>query len=372
MFKRIIIVIIIAIFVFSTSATVFSANEETKKYDLELLIDTAIDNNSSLKLYDEKIKIAEKEYNNALKAAKDIIGAFWDSSEGLISNKKIELLVPFQKLSDLDELKWQKQDDVKDLKLDITKLYYQILLKHQSMDAQEGIIKRAQDAYDIEKLKVNLGNAVESGLLPLEIAVDEAETGLASLQREYENLFMNLNIKMGSDIKQDLNLKEISLPEAEYNLEDMEKLVSDVIASAHSVKKLENDRILKEKERNIVVTYAIGELPDEADTLADDITNLDFSIRDEKVAVESKVRTDYNNLLNLKDDMEIKELDYNKTLKFLNIAKSKYDVGLITNLDYNAAQGDVDNALMVFNQAKLNYYIAIEEFKNYITPIEAN
>ena len=112
--------------------------------------------------------------------------------------------------------------------------------------------------------------------------------------------------------------------------------------------------------------YTIGDLPDTADTLEDKILNTDYSIRDEKVAVEYKIRSDYNSILNLYDDITIKKMDCEKTQKLLEVAKVKYDIGNITFLDYMKALTDVDNASEAYEQSWLDYYTAVLNFKNYV------
>ena len=88
----------------------------------------------------------------------------------------------------------------------------------------------------------------ETTLLPLRIAIDEAQTTLTTLQRDKEKLVMDLDKKLGLDISQPLTLKNEAIPQDEFSVADVDKLVADVVSTAHSVTKLQNDKMLSEKE----------------------------------------------------------------------------------------------------------------------------
>jgi outer membrane protein TolC len=162
-------------------------------------------------------------------------------------------------------------------------------------------------------------------------------------------------------------LKNEALPAAELDIKDIGKLVEEVVGKSHSVNKQETDKKLKEEERSILVGWEV-DTSAQTDALNDEITELGYRINDEKISAEYKVRYDYNNILNLRDDIEISKLNYDKAVKLQEVTKLKYDMGLVTALENTKAQGDVDDAWEANLQAKLNYYLAVEDFKNYIAP----
>jgi outer membrane protein TolC len=98
----------------------------------------------------------------------------------------------------------------------------------------------------------------------------------------------------------------------------------------------------------------------------DKATDLSFSIIDQQRTVEQKIRTDYNNILNLRNEINIQKLSYDMAKKKYDIDKLKYDKGLITVIDYLKTSGELDSALVAYNKAQLDYYTGVQDFKNYI------
>ena len=135
---------------------------------------------------------------------------------------------------------------------------------------------------------------------------------------------------------------------------------------SYSIKKLDTEKRMADIERGILETYSRIEPNTELEAVEDRITNLGYSIRDEKVAIEYKIRSDYNNILNLSDNKVIKKLAYDKASKLLEIAKMKLKVGTINELALSSSLISCDNALNGYNQALLDYYVAVEEYKDYI------
>ncbi|MEN6316383.1 MAG: TolC family protein [Clostridiaceae bacterium] len=358
--------IIILLLSFQTSA----AENVTSKIALEDVIKNALSSNSSIQLFNNKIIVAERKYNSAVSKASDFTGKVGYTSEERINNAKIQFLAPLQRLAELNELIWNKQEYEKELKLDITELYYQLLLLDQKFQNQKDVIDRVKLDLDIKNKQVKIGTVLAYDLLPLEIAVDEAELRAIDIQREIDKLVMDLNIKMGFDIYSKWVLINRSLPEVDFIITKIDDTVASVVSTSHSILKLEEEKMLIDKELELNIGYAIKETPDTVEALREKSNNLKYSIKDERISVEYRVRSDYNNLLNLLDDVKIAKLDYDMSEKLLAIAQVKYDKGLISNFEYQRLVGERDASQLAYNQAKLNYYLAVENFKTYIGHVE--
>lgn len=364
-FSKVCVHIAIGAMLVTIPAQTWAAGVTPRNINLKDAVDTAISANTSIKLIDDRIKLADTRYQQAVTVSKDAAKKYWGSDITHIANKKEEILYPLQRENDLNELKWEKDNTAKQLQLDITKLYNQILIKQKSIDLQVNAIKSAKDQYSSANSQVQAGVITQTTLLPLDIAIQEAETTLATLQRDKAKLVMDLDKKVGLDINQPLALKYADIPHDEFTVADITKLVGDVVSTAHSVIKLENDKMLDESEYDILESYSATDKPAGSEDLEDKILNLGYSIRDEKIAVEYKIRSDYNNILNLFDDITIKKMDYDKTQKLMEVAKVKYDIGNINFLDYMKALSDTDNASEAYEQSWLDYYTAVLDFKNY-------
>lgn len=362
--------LIITAFSFTYAAdTAQGSNASTfKTISLQDALDNALKANSEISLYDNKIKVASDRLATANARAEFLsVGANWGTTDTTkVQSGKDRFVYPMQRQQDLDELKWNKENFIKNLKVDITKLYYQILIKQQEIIMQNRTIGRLKNDYEAKTKQVQLGTATETELLPLQVSVEQAQSKLLTLQRDKDKLMMDLNDKAGYEINQQFVLKEEKLPEEEYTVQDINKLISDLIDKSHNIKKYTKDKEIAEKEKWAEMQFAINVNNSAVDALTDKIVNSDFNARDEKINIEYKVRTDYNNILNLKDSITIKKLDYEKASKLKDVAKLRYDLGLIGALDKAKADGDTDDAWDALQQAKLDYYTAVQDFKNYV------
>lgn len=356
------------IFTVGSNAAFASANEEEVKFiSLTNAIVNALKDNTGLKNLESKINLTQRRYKYAQDLSLDAEKRYGDTYAQHVESKKEELLYPLKRKAELDELIWQKAELEKTLKLDITRIYYQMLFKQQQIDLQEKVITSLKNDYAVKEKQMAIGSITKTSLLSFEISIDEAESQLVSYKNELTNLSMDLNKKLGFDVNQALQLREIQLPKQNLQIRDINEIVSDVVENAHSVAKLELDKTIKQKEYWIVASF--GEKVSDADSIEEEIFDYDFSIPDEKTAVEYQVRSSYNNILNLADEITIKKLDLDRYEMLLSIAEKKAKVGLITEIDHNKAQIERDTAFVNYNKAKLDYYLAVEQFKMDIFPV---
>lgn len=368
MYKKLIGLTLILCVIILQVLNVCALDDNTVTLSITQAMDFAVKNNNTLKLLDEKIDLAKRRYNYALAMAKDAPEKYWGTDVQHIANKKEEILYPLQRKATLDDLIWQRQNSEVNLQLEVTKQYYQILQKQETISNQKNIIKRNKEEYDTKKKQYKLGNITESALLSYEITVNNAEITLQSLQNELESMIISFNGLLGEPLDTNVVLEQTELPAVELKVDSIDNLADTVAATSHDVQKLISDQLLKKTENDILHQYSIFKLPDECETLEDDILNLDYDIKNAKSDVELKVRTDYNNLLNLGDDVTINKYNYDYKNKLYEIAKKKYDFGLITYIDYINAEGEKDTAMVDYNTVKLTYYIAFEQFKSYVSP----
>lgn len=369
MLKKIVSMCIVLTLLWSSTLIAWGAQSRPVKYTLEKAMDAAVENSSSLKLLEDKIKLAERRYNMAVAASKVAPEKYWSTDAQHVSNKNEELLFPLQREEELKELKRQMQYTEKQLRIDVASLYYKILQTQSYIEEQDNIISRAKMEYEAMKKKVATGVQAQSMLLSYEISVKDAEAKLTAYQRDISNLYMSFNESLGLGLDVVVAFANAELPEVNFHVDDVDKLALDVVAASHDVKKLETEKLITKTKYDILYQYSFYR-PDECDALEDSLLNSDYSIRDKKIAVELKVRSDYNDLLNLGDEIAITKMDYELKGKLLDIAQTKYELGLSTYLDFAKAEGEKDAALISYNKAKLDYYIAAQSFLLYIDPVE--
>lgn len=355
---------------FLLSSVSWAAGSSKAALSLKKATETAVENDRTLKLTDEKIKLAQRRYNSAVMYSKDAPDKYWSSDAQHVANKYEELLYPLQRETELNELKWQRQYLEDKLRIDVTKLFLRIQQKQRALENQKSIISRAEEEYQAMKKKVESGFMTDTDLRAYEVTIDEAKTRLDSIQRELDNLAADFNDKLGLPYETEVKLKLTALPEESLEIPSIGEIAVIVAENSQDVKALESDKLIDRTKYDIIRRYSYT-LPDEYEVLEDSLLNYDYEIRNKKVSVELKVRSDYNNLLNLEDDIKISELNYNQMVRLAEIEKKRMELDISTQLDYIRAEENRDNAYVALCEAKLNYYIALQDFKFLISPAKS-
>jgi len=341
----------------------FAAQQKTDSpMSLESFINEVIKVNPSIKLLDDQIAVQERRCylaNSTSEAAKT---KSWLSDSEHMAVKKEELLYPMQAKNQLEDLKWERQNKVVSLKTEASKLLYQYNFKLKEIDIQIKLIDKAKKDFEIAKKKVEVGKLNSLSLTQSENAISSAQHQLETLNAQKTGISMKINSLLQRDLTQPVLLKDEQLKVEEYDVKDLEVLINKQKESGHSVIKLQNS-YNETCTEYFIQSYSMMEKSDTYDQLADSKLELEYSIKDEKAAVELKIRTDYNNLLNLNDNMKIAKLTYELSTKLHSVSEIKYQRGIISISDYLKTASDKESALINYNKAQLDYAIAVMDFK---------
>ncbi|MHB8062787.1 MAG: TolC family protein, partial [Ruminiclostridium sp.] len=331
---------------------------------LNSFIEAAEKVSSKIKLLDDKIVVQERRVKIANQNREEANKKFTIPEAELLNNKKEALLYPMQAQNQLDELKWERQNEVKALKVEATKLFYQYIFKQQELDSQSKVISKAQKEFDIAKKKVEVGDQNSLSLNQSENDLSLAKQKLETLKVEKTGIQMKINSLLQRDLAQAIEVKAEPLDISEYTNKNLDLIISKLKESGHSIVKLQNT-YTETKTEYYTEAYAVG-MPRNREQLEYTLLDLENNIKDEKASVELKIRSDYNNLLNLKEDIEISKLTYDLNTKLQSVSELKYNRGLISISDYLKAAGDQETALISYNKAQLDYATAVGDFKLYI------
>lgn len=333
---------------------------------LEGFINEVLKVNPSVKLLDDKIAVQERRCNLANSTSEAAKTKAWLSDSEHMAVKKEELLYPMQAKNQLDELKWQRQNKVAALRTEASKLLYNYNFKLKEIDIQLKLIDNAKKDFEIAKKKVEVGKLSSLSLAQNESAISTAQQQLDSLNTEKTGITMKINSLLQRDLTQPILLQDEQLKVEEYTISDLDALISKQKESGHSVIKLKNSYDETNTEY-FIQSYSMMEKSDTYDQLADSKLELEYSIKNEKANIELKIRSDYNDLLNLNDSMQIAKLTYDLNTKLHSVSEIKYQKGLLNISDFLKTATDKESALISYNKAQLNYAIAVMNFKmNYI------
>jgi outer membrane protein TolC len=244
-------------------------------------------------------------------------------------------------------------------------LTYQYLI--EDITLQNAKIKRLNNEIESIKIKITLGKATTTAQTTAELTIAKEKYTLQKLMNDKERLFLDLNVLMNYDLDTPLVFEPIKLPFEVYKLEDIKSVVSHVLDTNGDLVKLGTQGSLDSINLNIYTNLnTSGAYDSEILSLKETLSDNNLDIKDQKLDIEYQVRSKYNTLLNSYDALTIKELEVANLELTLKTIQKRVDVGLDTAASAALAKENVDFAKLALNRAKLEYYIAVETFKQYI------
>lgn len=261
---------------------------------------------------------------------------------------------------DLDDT---KQSEV----LKGTQLYYGYLLLIQEIDNKNGEVLRLQDELAGVEKKIELGTATVNDRTVKELEISNAAYDLMLLQDEKEALFLDMNLALQQDLATVLVIDDVEVPFDQYVDNDIEESLEFVLLTNKGLRQLEDQDELD------AILLDIYEDNNRRDAYDSEILQLENSleqnildIADKKLSLEYELRSKYNDVLNGYDAVMIKELELENLQLTLNILTKRFEVGFETQNTVLKAQEDVAEGELAILQAKLDYYVAIETYKDFV------
>ncbi|WP_054749651.1 TolC family protein [Ruminiclostridium josui] len=312
------------------NTSIFTPAQASGEISLESAIQTALSNNKELKLYDDKITYAKQRYDLAYAKSFSAMAKGWDDDAELISNKKEELLYPLQRKNQIDQLVWEKQNKADSLESDVTKAYYEILNKNTLITLREKAVKRLQNELEVKKKQVKGGVEVQTTVTNLQISINQEQQKVNNLIRERDVQIIKLNGLLGFELSSSINLKKVNIPINSIDNINIENAVESQSLNNHDILKAQKDLEEIRLEYDIVKKYSYKPDSNGIEEIEDRMLDAEYALEEIKKDVSLKVRTDFNTLLNLRDDIEINKLECEKAKKLSQAASAKYKLGQIT------------------------------------------
>lgn len=343
----------------------YSVNAETQKnsaINLEQAKVMAVEQSPELEMMGTQIINAQKRLGYATRKAQ-ITDDVWSTDEGRAEVKKTKELVPVQKKNATEVLKLLKEEKIKSINIDVTKQYFTYLLTMEQLENQNNTINRINDKLKAIKAQISVGKANESDLQETEVALQTAEQQKDLLTRDLNNTVLGLNSLLGRSIESEIVLIKQDIPFYKLNV-DIDEVIQKRIETSSEILQAKNNEAEAKIEYDIASFTSASEISDDTERAEDKLLNAGYDYKKLLKDTEINVLNEYNNVLNLRDDIEIKQLQVDLLKKQMDKAKVQYDRGLINIISYNNAIQSFEDADIACKKAKLDYFIAAETFKN--------
>lgn len=245
--------------------------------------------------------------------------------------------------------------------------YFSYLLKAEEIVLQESKLERLTNELDKINTQIIVGTAVASTRVAKELEISQEDFNLTVLEFELDSLALDLNNSLLWDLDTTIEIFDMEIPDVDFEIEDLDALVETVLEENGELVYL-NDQ-LELAEMYLEILYD-EEYEDEDSEIIDakaDIADIELSITDTKFNTEYEVRSTYNSLLNSKDQMTIRDLELANLEYALEISQKRLEVGLEVSGTIESDQEAVAYGELYLEQSRLDYYSAVEDFRNMVT-----
>lgn len=265
----------------------------------------------------------------------------------------------------LDYSRWLKEQKEQELLLDATGKYYEYLLLEEEIQLEKAKINRLKDNLTDTKKKFELGMGIHYDISVAELAINQAEFTLNTLEDQKKALWLAFNVLMNSNLDISLTLKDEVIPYEDYVVEDMESLITDAILENGELEKLKDEYELMKIEKGIYEKInKYGSYDSNITSIKKAQNQKNYDILDKELSIEYTIRSEYNNLLNAESSLAIIELQIENMELDLESVKKRYEVGLVTQSVVNQSKEQLAFKKLSLDKEKLNYYLSVQQFKN--------
>lgn len=320
-----------------------------------------LEDNITIKRAEIALELAKDE----LEEAEDSKGDFGGSTYGQAMNRRY-----YVKAAEMDlyvaekTLEASQQSEV----LSGVEMYYDYLLLVKEIDLQNSqILRLNEELVGVEK-KIELGSATINERTIKELEIFNAEFELLQLQDEKETLFLDMNLALQQDLSTVLVIEDIDIPFEVYTQDDdLAEHLEYILVTNMDLWELEIQDELDIIQLDIYEDNNKRDVYDsEINALKSTIKQNILDIENKKLSLEYNLRSYYNAILNGYDTVMIKGLELDNLNLTLTTLTKRFEVGYETENTVKVAQENVDRGALEVLQAKLDYYVAIETYENFI------
>ncbi|KPU27425.1 hypothetical protein TR13x_04970 [Caloranaerobacter sp. TR13] len=360
--KRIVSIIICILLV---GITIVYAIGDNLIFTVQDAQETAKMNSKQIKIDDLEIKTKQSELEEAKDEAKEKGGRPGRTISQTLDNLIIGKVNPLIAETNLEIARMNKDNNIKELKLNVYKLTQEILLTQKELDIEKQKLIILQEKYEINKAKFTEGNITNNDLFNFEYEIDSKEIKIREIEQNITTL--SLELKKLLDLPLDENIIAI-------NDELKAEVLKDFDIESSISKALESNISIYEKSQNVKAKELTLELTskyyNEGDSRYNeakyDMESAKVDLEDTKINLEVDIRNKYNELQNLKDQLELAEKYFDLISKNVKIANTKYESGTISKYELLQLKEKMLDATYQKYLAIYNYNIAKQELLNMV------
>lgn len=337
---------------------------ETLELSLEGAIGLALENNPRIQAADSAITSStlslevtaekQKTYDDYSKYLKVSV------SDGMDVAYLKHGYYPFAAQKALDLAVMSKEQVIASIAYEVTEKYYNVKLMESLVSIAQAGLKMAEDNAKIINDNYQVGYVSALEVRNAENAVAQAEFSVQSYERSLQIATDSLRLSLQID-SSDCNLvltDEIVLPELPENVDEM---IAGAVNTRYDMNALKVDYDLKTEAFNITKFY-VNEKTALYHSAYSDYVNSKATYDNATKGIVLALNNEYAGILTAKDNVTVAENNLSVAIDAYEVAKTKFDMGMITNLELTNYMVQLDQSRVELENAKVTYLLAVEKF----------
>ena len=259
-----------------------------------------------------------------------------------------------------DDLNKYTKDLETQMRYTATNLSLGIVQMDKGIELLEDQIALTEQSVKIAELQQKLGMNISTDVEKQQAALKEAKKGLEDQKESLSNLKRTLNLLIGRNAGNPLEVVPMNLPVAiDPAPAYTEKLIKQFTDNNYTLKTLERDKAdLKEDGKN-----SNGELgSDELKKIDYDIEDKDQSIKDQKQAISDDLKALLAKINSDGEAYQVSRQKYVTEKKNFEYAQKKYELGMISSIQLQQAELQLKQAEMTNMSNGYTYYLDWQKY----------
>lgn len=349
--------------------------KEVLKLTLEEAIEYALEHNKDMVIQDIKIEKQEFEYDQNMRDIKkydrsdkgmmDMPPAIYPAiTQDPSVNKELYEMGAIQRYVDftLQQSKWDKEILINDITNNVSKAYYDLLLKQEEQKIAQENLKLAQKQYDNNKLLLDNGQISEHQLLMTNMSVTQAQTAYEAAKTMYQVQLLSFNNVLGTNLDTEITLLD-SITYPEHEVMDIENAIKKAFENNVSLKSVqENYEIQKLTLEALSIKYPEMTYRYKEQQIA--IEEAEKNVQSVESLIEMGLRASYFNLTSVRDNIGIYEESIKLAEKSLELAELNYQLGMSTTKEVTEARIALMEAKKGYMNHLHQYHTALIDFQD--------
>jgi hypothetical protein len=344
--------------------------EEKTSFSLEESVNTALQNNVSLKISQQDYENAKLELEQAEFESKKIA----DIREDKILRNYVPTAFSFEgaqvkdmapRLKQANELIAKKNLalDEQNLRIEVEKAYFDVLKAQANLQNAEVQLQRAQEQLKNAQVSLKQGVVAKDSVLMAESAVAGAEANRVSAEKNLELAKMNLNKVMGRNLTAPLELTT-SFTYTPEELPDVEEMVKSALALRPEVISVREMKEVAELNCKLALKY-YAENTFTYRKAKIDLEKAVLGVKEAEDQISLAVRSAHYAVIEAAEKLKSAEKAKETAQEVYRITELKYKSQVATMAEVLQAMENLRQAELAYTSAVFDYNVARAQLDNW-------